>query len=456
MPGISLGLSRISLLLSALHSPHLATPIIHIAGTNGKGSVSAYLSSILLASSLRVGRFNSPHLVDEWDCLQVGGRTIDENLFEAARKTVLEADHKAGIGATSFELLTATAFEVLSRFTPKLDVAVIEVGMGGETDATNVVPSEKTLLSIITSIELDHQKFLGDTVGDIARVKGGIVKQDVDVVVARQAHREVEQALEGIADEQRSQVWFAGEAAVIYEADSTTTSVQSPLVSLSLSPLRTYPTLPASTSPSSPIELRLPLPGDYQRANSAAAVLAAHVLRISPRVASLAPLISFSITDRSILSGIETTTWPGRLDWLSLSLSSSKPPLCILVDGAHNPSSATHLSTYLSSLPPSLAPTTLILALSFPRQPKSIIDPLLVSPSSIRKIICVPFTEPLSMPWIKPTPTKDLASAAKEAGILNVVELMSVREALDSIEEGERVVAAGSLYLAADIYRLAR
>ncbi|KAK4703263.1 hypothetical protein P7C70_g2958, partial [Phenoliferia sp. Uapishka_3] len=459
-PSINLGLSRILSLLASLKNPHLATPIVHIAGTNGKGSVSAYLSSILQHSALRVGRFNSPHLVDEWDALQIGGTTISERAFREANDEVLRVDKETGCGATSFEILAATAFEVFARARPKLDLAVVEVGMGGETDATNVVDAKNTLLSIVTSIELDHQKFLGSTVREIARVKTGIAKEGGDVVLAKQAHQEVEQVLNEVAKERNATVWIAGEGMVAKEADA---EHDAPLVFISTAPLRT--TSYASSAPTNQsrisvdaVEARLPLPGSYQLANSAAATLAANVLSTSPRALSILPSLSL-ITKSTIVAGIESTRWPGRLDWLTLSLPVASPSAAfpsrrqhkILLDGAHNPSSATSLALYLDSLPPHLKPTTLILALSAPRPASAILTPLLfppspLLPSTINKIIAVTFTEPPSMPWIKPVSTEEIVSGVKELGPDVEVESCKggVREALEGLAEGERVVSSTS------------
>ena len=455
MSGISLGLPRITSLLTSLRSPHLSTPIVHISGTNGKGSVSSYLCSILLASSLRVGRFNSPHLVDEWDCLQIGGQTIERGVYEKVKRDVSEVDRREEIGATSFELLAATAFEVFRRAEPPLELAIVEVGMGGATDATNVVDSKRTLLSIVTSIELDHQKFLGDTVREIARVKAGIVKQGGEVVLAMQGHSVVEDVLEEVANEMRATVYFAGEGTIVREdAGVDSTSPSPPLVSLPLSPFRQYPPSTFSST-HSPIPAHLPLPGSYQLANAAAATLAAQVLRTSPRILALVPSLSH-ITDATIRTGIEATTWPGRLDWIDLPLRSLNRTHRVLVDGAHNPSSATQLADYLASLPVHLQPTTLIIGLSAPRSPISILTPLLAGSPSIRNIVCVPFAKPESMEWIKPTSTKDIALAARSFGGVEVDEFGSVEEALEALGEGEKVVVAGSLYLAADVYRLLR
>lgn len=459
--GINLGLARISRLLSSLRSPHLQTPIVHISGTNGKGSVSAYLSSILLSSELRVGRFNSPHLVDEWDCVEIGGRPISQQVFERAREEVERANTQEGIEATSFELLTATAFTVLATARPKLDLAVVEVGMGGRTDATNVVDSARTLLSIVTSVELDHQHFLGDTVREIAGVKAGIVKQGGEVVLARQAHEEVERVLEETANEVGGRVYFAGEGTLVDDPDAdisqstvaSTSSPRAPLVSLPLHATRVYPSPSTSPTPAS-VLAHLPLPGSYQLANAAAAAVAAHTLRSSPRILDLLPQL-LSITDASIRAGIEATRWPGRLDWIDWPLPSSEPGRRVLIDGAHNPSSAAFLASYLSSLPPHLRPTTLVLGLSAPRPPAAILKPLLRGVPSIRQVCAVPFSTPPSMPWIRPTNAGDIVKVAKALGVEGR-EFGSVEEALAKVGEDERVVVAGSLYLAADVYRLVR
>lgn len=486
MTGISLGLPRITALLKALHSPHLSTPIIHISGTNGKGSTSAYLSSILLASKFHIARFNSPHLVDEWDCIQIDGKSVEQSVFMKAKMHVEDVDQEKGIGASSFELLTATAFEIFSKIRPKLDLSIIEVGMGGLTDATNVVTSEKTLLSIITAVELDHQKFLGDTLEEIAAVKAGIIKEGVEVIVARQDHEKVNEVVRTTANTMSSQAYFAGEG-VLMDPSLPTSSSSSPLVSLSVSPVFSYPKLSPPLPTSSPILTHLALPGSYQLSNSATAVLAAQILRTSPRIFSLLPDLS-RITDLAVASGISTTKWPGRLSWIEVPLPSSadlhhssnaSKAVKILLDGAHNPSSAIQLNSYLHSLPLEEQPTTLIIGLSFPRPPVSILEPLLAPsspassassttakssstsvPSSINKIICVPFLPPPSMSWIAPTPPIDIANAVKSFKtdlIPMKVDIKSnVEEALRSVEQGEKVVVAGSLYLVADVYRLCR
>ncbi|GAA5900710.1 hypothetical protein JCM8208_004589 [Rhodotorula glutinis] len=502
MPGgISLGLARINRLLRLLKSPQCATPVVHISGTNGKGSVSAYLSSILSHSQLAVGRFNSPHLVDEWDCVELHGRTVDPSQFYAVKREVELVSDREAVGATSFEVLTATAFSLFARSKPPIDLAVVEVGMGGAEDATNVVPADKTLVSVVTAVDLDHQKFLGDTVHEIAQVKAGIAREGGDVVLSVQAHPEARAAVLAVAAARRATVWEAGEATLVeHDARASTSALPPPpLVSIPLAPTAAHP--PASTSTPSPTALstRLPLPGAYQLSNSATAVLAAELLRTLPRALAMVPALETHVTVDTMRAGVEATKWPGRLSWLALPTrgssadatatagSTSTRPL--LLDGAHNPSSARLLAAYLSSLPPSLRPSALVFALSAPRDPTDVVKPLLDAligegeqldgPSAGRatsrrvRVVCTGFSPPAGMDWVRATPPGELARAVRAvvddecAGSpstsVEVLEADNVEAALRLVEEDGAgatrhgsVVVAGSLYLAADVLRLER
>ncbi|BGP35054.1 folylpolyglutamate synthase [Rhodotorula toruloides] len=477
MPGISLGLTRIHRLLSLLRFPHLTTPVVHIAGTNGKGSVSAYLASILSQSRLAVGRFNSPHLVDEWDCIQLHGRPVDERLFFEAKKEVERISEREGVGATSFEVLTATAFSLFARARPPLDVAVVEVGMGGSEDATNVVPAEKTLLSVVTAVELDHQKFLGDTVGEIATVKAGITREGGDVVLSVQAHEEATTAVRRVAAERGARVWQAGEAVVVAgnEAGASREGAEPstfPPPPLAVIPLEATSVIPPLDSPSpssqSSITVRLPLPGSYQLQNSATAVLAAQLLRTLPRTLSLLHSLTH-ITDDAIRTGVEATRWPGRLSWETYTTSSGHQ-VPLLLDGAHNPSSAALLASYLSSLPAALRPSTLVFALSAPRDPADVVRPLLrafAAGERRLRVVCCGFSTPAGMEWVRPTPASELAAAVKRIAAeeasraeVQVEEAPDAEAALRLVggrEDGEgSAVVAGSLYLVADAMRTLR
>lgn len=449
MPGINLGLIRISRLLTLLSpsSPHLQIPIIHIAGTNGKGSIASYLSNILLKSGIRVGKFTSPFLVDEWDCISLDGTTIEREVYERMKEKVEKVNEVERVGCSSFEILTATAFSLFENTTPSLNCATIEVGMGGATDATNVVDSDRTLLSIITSIELDHQKFLGETLEEIARVKGGIMKARTDVVIAKQGHTEVVSVLKEIGERMGSNLYFADQA--------TPQNASSSLVSIPLYSSYNELHSPSTTSPlpTESISTNLPLPGSYQLQNSAAATLAAQLLSSSLRTLSILPLLS-AITPATIASGIATTVWPGRLSWISLP---PPFPAKVLLDGAHNPSSALLLAQYLDSLEEEVGIETLIIGISFPRPPITILKPLLKKGGRIKRVICVPFSLPASMDWIRCTETREICEAVKEMNLgdeVTVIECEDVETALRKAQGA--TVVAGSLYLVADVYRLLR
>lgn len=166
---IDLSLDRIRALSALL--PAYTRPTVHIAGTNGKGSVSALLSSILHATepNLDIGRFNSPHLISIRDCIVINGQPVDEATYASARNEVETVDRTHAIGASSFELLTATALLIFEN--AALDIVILEAGMGGRLDATNVIPTECVMVSALTAVDLDHQAFLGDTLSAIAREK---------------------------------------------------------------------------------------------------------------------------------------------------------------------------------------------------------------------------------------------------------------------------------------------
>jgi dihydrofolate synthase len=169
---IDLSLDRLRILVN--HLPPYTRPTCHIAGTNGKGSVSALVSSIL-QSSLNVGRYNSPHLVSIYDCITINNIPVSSALYNAARAEVTEKDFEKGTKLSSFEILTLTALRVFER--EQVDVAVVEVGMGGRLDATNIIPDDTILVSALTAVDVDHQFYLGDTVGKIALEKAGIARK---------------------------------------------------------------------------------------------------------------------------------------------------------------------------------------------------------------------------------------------------------------------------------------
>jgi dihydrofolate synthase/folylpolyglutamate synthase len=200
--GIKFGLRNITRLVSILGNPHKSFPSVHVAGTNGKGSTSAFIASLLKISGLKVGLFTSPHLVSFTERIRVNSEEITEHevmsLTEEIRSKVVD------FSPTFFEVVTALAFLYFQR--KRIDIAVIEVGMGGRLDATNILMPE---VSVITCIDYDHREYLGDTLSEIAYEKAGIIKDSIPVVVSSQAP-DVLEVIEAKAKEKNSEVYLYG------------------------------------------------------------------------------------------------------------------------------------------------------------------------------------------------------------------------------------------------------
>lgn len=293
---IDLSLERIVSVLEQLNNPHLDYPIVHVAGTNGKGSVCAYLASILSEAGYRVGLYTSPHLVDWSERISINKKPIStEDLTNLVGEII-----DLTIPLTQFEVITAASWLYFAR--NFVDIAVIEVGLGGRLDATNVVPNP--LVTVITSISLDHTQLLGSTLADIAREKAGIIKAHSPVVV-------------GQLPLQASQV-------VQQRATQLDSSISWIAPAIELNGLCQW----------QDIIYQLLLNGEVQLQNSALAIATSKIL-IEKK---------WQISDKAIIQGIASTDWPGRLQWLNWQGRT------ILIDGAHNPASAQALRSYVDKL----------------------------------------------------------------------------------------------------------
>jgi dihydrofolate synthase/folylpolyglutamate synthase len=291
MKTAKLGLERIRALLKVLGNPQSAYRVVHVAGTNGKGSTCAMIEAGLRAAGLRTGLFTSPHLVEPTERIQIDGMPVTQRQFSEAFDVVHEAAAKADLDAhpTYFETVTAMAFWLFRE--ARVEIAVVEVGLGGRLDSTNVVEPE---LTVITPVDLDHQFFLGDTIELIAAEKAGILKRGVPAVFAKQSPR-AKAVLEAKAAELGVRVTRAEDFA-IHDLE-----------------------LHARGSHFSGIEC--PLAGEHQVDNAVTAALALDALGASR-------------------AGIAETRWPGRLEHVS-------PNPDVVLDGAHNPAGARALSRYL-------------------------------------------------------------------------------------------------------------
>jgi dihydrofolate synthase/folylpolyglutamate synthase len=292
-----LGLERISALLSALGRPECSFRIVHVAGTNGKGSTCAMIEAGLRASGIRTGLFTSPHLIEPTERIQVSGFPVTDGQFAKACSVVHETARRLPLDChpTYFETVTAMGFWLFREL--GVETAVVEVGLGGRLDATNVV---QPALCVITPVDLDHQTYLGDTIRQIAGEKAGILKPGVRCVFSRQPS-EAAEVLASRAAELGSKVTWT--------SDCGLADIQ---ISERGSSFRVF-------NPA--LHVDCPLAGEHQIENALTAALALRELGSSPR-------------------GISEARWPGRLEHVA-------PNPDIILDGAHNPAGARALAKYV-------------------------------------------------------------------------------------------------------------
>src|SRR6185369_536247 len=299
--GMKPGLERVTELLSRLGDPQRNLKTVQIAGTNGKGSTGAFLSSIMTRAGYRTAFFSSPHLTSFSERFRINDVEIAEDLLnDAAQRVPRDAPEKA----TFFELVTAIALLCFAE--ERVDLAVIEAGMGGRSDATNIVQS---LLSIITPISLDHCEYLGGTLSEIALEKAGIMKQGKPVVIAPQEGVLLKQLLSA-AEESGSPAYAYGRD---FHAEAGQRGVSYHAGSFSLP------------------ELKLSLKGRFQAENASSAIAAARLLGAA----------GLQVTEDAIRKGVAAAVWPGRLELF-------EGPPRILLDGAHNPAGAVALRRSLA------------------------------------------------------------------------------------------------------------
>lgn len=307
--------TRPARLLSLLQNPHLGYPSIHIAGTKGKGSVAAICASALSAAGLRTGLYLSPHLQSFTERIQVNGSQISHtklaSLVSDVRPAVAQVE-----GITTFELITALAFLHFARC--QVEVAVIEVGLGGRLDATNVI---SPLVSVITSLSYDHTHLLGETLAEIAAEKGGIIKPGVPLVSAPQPE-EALAVLERIAAEKSARLTLVGRDWQ-YESGHADLGGQ-----------RFYADCPDCVGRPGG-RYHIPLLGEHQVINATVALAALDIAR--RRLPGL--------TDQAIRSGLEQVEWPGRFHILH------RRPV-VVADGAHNVASVRQVRQTVEALFP--------------------------------------------------------------------------------------------------------
>ncbi len=322
-------LEEMHALCDALGNPERRFPSVLIAGTNGKGSTAAALASILAAAGYRTGLYTSPHLQSVNERIRIGGEMIGDDAFSSAFAQVeaaaekLQRDGVLPQSPSFFEAITATAFVAFAE--AGIDIAVLEVGMGGRLDATNVV---EPLISVITDISLDHMEYLGSTISAIAREKAGILRPTGTLVTLPQ-HPEANQAI--------------GEVATALGARGVNAAIYLPFLDPTQAGAHNrYPLNVLDET----IEIDASLEGAHQQRNLALAIAAAVELRNHH---------GYKISGTDIADGIHTARWPGRFELLPQTGRAD-----VLLDVAHNPAGAWALRSALSHLEPAPPSMTLV------------------------------------------------------------------------------------------------
>jgi dihydrofolate synthase/folylpolyglutamate synthase len=450
-------LAHMRTLCAALGHPERRVPAVLIAGTNGKGSTAATLASILHAAGYRTGLYTSPHLIRINERIQLsrGGvlTPIEDEEFarvyglvdEAA--TRLMAAGELPLSPSFFERVTAVAYLDFARVAAPADVMVLEVGMGGRLDATNVV---EPLVSVITDIALDHQEYLGETIAEIAREKAGILREHGTLITLPQ-HPEANRAI--------------GEVATALDARGINAAMYLPPAVRNGEPVSEgrgshssrYSRDEWGTQDFSPVELPRnryelnlepglltvdsPLAGQHQQRNLALAIAAAVELRNQH---------GYKITNASLEQGIRETVWPGRLEKIAPDL---------LLDVAHNPAGAWTLRAAIASLPET-QPRTLIFSCLRDKslaEMSRILFPLFDSSGdgdplrSHDHLILAPISSP------RAAEVEDLVAAAEALGVPAIVarDMSEALEVARSVTpRGGLILATGSVYLVGEVRQL--
>ncbi len=404
--GVKLGLENIKLLCEALDHPERAFASLHVAGTNGKGSVAAMADEALRRAGYRAGRYTSPHLIHLEERIHIGGRPIEPSALDAALGRVrdavnaLQARGRLETHPTFFEVTTAAAFDAFRG--ASIDIAVVEAGLGGRFDATNVVvPS----VSVITSIARDHEQQLGTTLRAIAGEKAGIIKPGVPVIIGP-LPRDARDVVASVAAGHDSVLVDAREGCHVNRID------EGGRTRLALQTLtRAYP------------PILLALRGDHQVDNAIVAVRALEQLEA----------LGWRIGQEPISHGLAAARWPGRLDLRTLPGGRS-----LLVDGAHNPAGTVALAAYVRRIWPEGCPV--VFGAMADKDLAGMLQPLA---AVARPLIAT------RAPGRRAAEPAVIGAQARSAGLSEVLVVPDVAEALGAAwARADRVVVAGSLYLA--------
>lgn len=405
---IDLSLDRMHRLLAALgHPERRLPPVVHVAGTNGKGSTVAFLRAMLEAAGYRVHVYTSPHLVRFHERIRLAGRLIDDDRLAALLEECEEANDGAPI--TFFEVTTAAAFLAFSRV--PADVVLLETGLGGRLDATNVV--DRPAVTAITRVSYDHRQFLGDTLEAIAGEKAGIFKPDVPAVLAPQPAEEAARTLLSRA---------AAVGAPVHD-------------------WRVTPTGAGFRFESAKRRIDLPPPG----------LAGVHQFTNAGLALACLDLLPVTVDDDAVRRGLAAVEWPARLQRLTRGpLAASLPPGWDLwLDGGHNDSAGEVLAAQAEAWAREepARPLLLIYGMLATKEPREFVEPLTPFVTAARTV-AIPGEE-------ASLPAEDTAVATRACGITDTAPAAGVADALASltarVKEPARVLICGSLYLAGTV-----
>ncbi|MET3559534.1 dihydrofolate synthase/folylpolyglutamate synthase [Bartonella japonica] len=410
-----LSLKRILRLLERLGNPHLKlAPVIHISGTNGKGSASAICRSLLESAGYRVHVYSSPHLVNWNERCRLGqtgnGQFVTESQLAEIIRKVIKVNRQEPI--TIFEIFTAAAFMLFSMY--PADVVILEVGLGGLFDATNVI--DKTAVSLIMPIDYDHESFLGNTIAQIAFQKGGIIKPTSPVVIGKQIHDETLSILTALADKNKAPYF-------LFDQDYQSYIEHGRMVFQNSQGL-----------------MDLPLPnlvGTHQIANAGAALEAVYQA-------------GFRLSEQTISYALRNIYWPARMQHLTHGhlVNQLSPNIDLWLDGGHNPAAGKIVAAELTQWrKKSNRPLIMIVGMLNTKDAVGYFRPLA---NLIDKVYTIPLTD--NTAGICPT---ILAESAKTIGLFASPQA-HLQDALHKINIEHKdaiVLIGGSLYLAGDILR---
>jgi dihydrofolate synthase/folylpolyglutamate synthase len=405
--GITLGLASIRALLAELGHPEQAFTTVTIAGTNGKGSVTAMVERGLRAAGRRTGRYTSPHLTSIEERVAIDGEQIGAGPFDRAASLVREAAGRLPSRPSYFEATTALALVAFRE--AAVDVAVLEVGLGGRLDATNAADAA---IAVITNIGLDHEAFLGNTIEAIAGEKAGVIKPGASVIVGRTS----EEALTVLTAKAREMGAFLTYAPQGVIADAT------------LGPRESRMTL--RTPAQDYGDVRLALPGRHQVDNAITTVRTLEVARDR----GIARVDALAIT-----TALSDVRWPGRLDWRTWRGCD------VLVDGAHNPDGAWALAAFVRDTLGVRVPVVVGIM-----RDKAIPEVLQALAPVASVFVC---TAPSTARAATPVELTEIA-ARVTPGIPCVTATTPLEALTHAARHGSLIVVAGSLFLAGDVLTL--